>query len=182
MWVGLASRLPLTGGTFTLITQQVMLVCFVVTYLHFTMFYQHSRLCIHLETNRTFRVATANLQVQLIDNKTNLPVTDAVVDLKTTQLENNWLAFAYQGVFNEVGKLIWQQQFFDGAPHKIEVQVAPKPYAARQFEPFQVQREIEVEGVAPPLLVRLIVLGYLTGIIGIGLAIGLKLRKYKPNT
>jgi hypothetical protein len=124
----------------------------------------------------------ANLQVQLIDTKTNLPVTDAVVEIKTTQLENNWLAFAYQGVFNEVGKLTWQQQFFDGAPHKIEVKVAPQPNAARQFEPFRVQREIEVEGVAPPLLVRLIVLCYLTGIVGIGLAIGLKLRKYKPNT
>ena len=119
----------------------------------------------------------ANLQVQLIDNKTNLPVTDAVVDLKTTQLENNWLAFAYQGVLNEVGKLTWQQQFFDGAPHKIEVKVAPQPNAARQFEPFQVQREIEVEGVAPPLLVRLIVLGYLTGIVGIGLLMGFLVKR-----
>jgi hypothetical protein len=116
----------------------------------------------------------ANLQIQLIDTKTNLPVTDAVVDLKTTQLENNWLAFAYQGVLNEAGKLTWQQQFFDGASHKIEVKVAPQPNAVRQFEPFQVQREIEVEGVAPPLLVRSIVLGYLTGIIGIGLAIAFK--------
>ena len=60
MWVDLALRLPLTGETFTLITQQVMLVlvCFGITCLHFSMFYQHSRLCIHLETNRTFRVAT----------------------------------------------------------------------------------------------------------------------------
>ena len=58
MWVDLASRLPLTGGTFTLITQQVMLVLFAVTHLRFTICYQHSRLCIHLETNRTFWVAT----------------------------------------------------------------------------------------------------------------------------
>ena len=58
MWVGLASRLPLTGWIFTLITQQVMLVLFAVTHLRFTICYQHSRLCIHLETNRTFRVAT----------------------------------------------------------------------------------------------------------------------------
>jgi hypothetical protein len=119
----------------------------------------------------------ANLQIQLIDTKTNLPVTDAVVDLKTIQLENNWLAFAYQGVLNEVGKLTWQQQFFDGASHKIEVKVAPQPNAVRQFEPFQLQREIEVEGVAPPLLVRLIVLGYLTGILGIGLLMGFLVKR-----
>lgn len=37
-----------------------MLVCFGITCLHFIMFYQHSRLCIHLETNRTFWVATTN--------------------------------------------------------------------------------------------------------------------------
>jgi hypothetical protein len=119
----------------------------------------------------------ANLQVQLIDTKTNVPVTDAVVDLKTTQLENNWLAFAYQGVLNQAGKFTWQQQFFDGALHKIEVKVAPKPNAARQFEPFQVRREIEVEGVAPPLLVRSIVLSYLTGIVGIGLLMGFLVKR-----
>lgn len=121
----------------------------------------------------------ANLQVELFDTQTNLPVTDAVVEIETTQLENDWLAFAYQGVLNEAGKFAWQQQFFDGAPHKVEVKVAPKPDAARQFEPFEAQREIEVEGVAPPLLVRAIVLGYLTGIVGIGLSIGFYFRGYK---
>jgi hypothetical protein len=134
---------------------------------------QSQGLEVQLSGDPNAKVGTpANLKVQLIDTKTNVPVTDAVVDLKTTQLENNWLAFAYQGVLNEAGKFAWQQQFFDGAPHKIEVKVAPKPNAARQFEPFQVRREIEVEGVAPPLLVRSIVLGYLIGIVGIGLLSG----------
>lgn len=119
----------------------------------------------------------ANLEVQLIDTKTNLPVGDAIFEIKTTQLENNWVAFAYQGSPDEAGKLRWQQQFFDGAPHKIEVKVSPKPNSANQFQPFQVQREIEVEGVAPPLTVRSVSLAYFTIIVAMGVVVGLRLKR-----
>jgi hypothetical protein len=119
----------------------------------------------------------ANLQVQLIDTKTNLPATNAIFEVKTTQLENNWVAFAYQSSPDEQGKLKWQQQFFDGAPHKIDVKVSPKPNSTEQFQPFSVSREIEVEGVAPPFRVRLISLAYMTAIVAIGVAIGLRLKR-----
>lgn len=73
--------------------------------------------------------------------------------------------------------LKWQQQFFDDAPLKIEVEVSPPANAARQFQPFQVAKTIEVEGVAPPLPVRLIALTYLTSIVVAGLLIGIWLRR-----
>lgn len=118
----------------------------------------------------------ANLQVEALDAK-NQPLTDVVFNIKTTQLENNWVAFAYQGVPDAKGKLTWQQQFFDGAPHKLEVGVSPQPNAVKQFQPLQASQEIAVEGVAPPLGVRLIGLSYFTSIVGLGLAIGLWLRR-----
>jgi hypothetical protein len=51
---------------------------------------------------------------------------DVVFSIKTTQLENNWVAFAYQGIPDVNGKLTWQQQFFDGATHKLEVEASPQ--------------------------------------------------------
>lgn len=120
---------------------------------------------------------TANLQVQVTDTKTNQPVTDVLLNIKTIQLENDWIAFAYKGVPDAAGKLVWQEQFFDGAPHKVEVEVSPQPNVARQFPPFQVSQTIEVEGVAPPLSVRLTVLAYFTGIVVAGMAIGFGLGR-----
>jgi len=119
----------------------------------------------------------AKLQVSLSDPKTNQPVTDVVLKVTTTQLENNWVAFAYQGPPDSNGKLSWEQEFFDGAPHSIVVSVAPQANAPRQFQPFQVAKNIPVEGVAPPMQVRLISLAYFTAIVVIGLLLGLWLRQ-----
>jgi hypothetical protein len=102
--------------------------------------------------------------------------------VKTTQLENNWVAFAYEGTPDSTGKLSWQQGFFDGAPHSIEVEVTPQLGTARQFKPFQVAQDIPIEGVAPPLPVRLISLTYFTGIVGIGLLLGLRLRRTRQDS
>lgn len=117
----------------------------------------------------------ASLQAKLTDSQTNQAVTDAILDIKATQLEKNWVAFAYQGFPNQQGILAWQEQFFDGAPHQIEVKVSPKA-DGRQFQPFQVIKEIEVQGIAPPLLVRFVGLIYFTGVLSLGLILGLWLQ------
>jgi hypothetical protein len=119
----------------------------------------------------------AKLAVQVIDTTTGQPATDVMVNIKATPAEDKWVAFAYKGVTDAKGQLTWEQQFFDGAPHKVEVEVSPQPQATRQFLPLRVVKAIEVEGVAPPLQVRLIVLAYFTSIIVLGLVIGLKLRR-----
>ena len=123
----------------------------------------------------------AAFQVSVIDTKTQQPVTDVVLKVTTTQLEHHWVAFAYQGTPDRAGKLVWQQGFFDGAPHRIEVEVAPQVGAKRQFQPFQVAENIPVEGVAPPLFVRLISLAYLTGIVAVGLGLGLWLQRQRSQ-
>lgn len=118
----------------------------------------------------------AKLQLQITDTKINQPATDILLSIKTTQLEDKWVAFAYQSTPDAAGQLKWLSQFFDGAPHKIEVEVSPQPNALRQFTPFQVAREIEVEGVAPPLGVRFIGLAYFTTFVVIGLLAGMRVR------
>ncbi len=119
---------------------------------------------------------TASFQAKLVDSQTNQPLSDAIFAVKATQLEKNWVAFAYQGVPDARGTLTWREQLFDGAPHKIEVNVLPKPNSSRQFQPFQAAREIEVEGIAPPMTVRLVGLLYFTVVLVLGLVIGLWLQ------
>ncbi len=118
----------------------------------------------------------ARLQVNVIDSQTKQPVSNVQLKVTTTQLENNWTAFAYEGVNDATGRFSWQQQFFDGAPHKIEVEVSPSSNAIRKFQPFQVEQTIEVEGVTPPLQVRLTGLVYFTGLIVVGLLAGFGIR------
>ena len=117
----------------------------------------------------------AQLGVQVVDTTTGEPVTDVILNIKTTPAGDEWVAFAYQGMPDNQGKLMWQQQFFDGAPHKVTVEVS-SPSQQRQFSPLRVAQAIDVEGVAPPLQSRLIVLVYLTSFIVLGLVIGIKLK------
>ncbi|AFZ19539.1 hypothetical protein [Allocoleopsis franciscana] len=119
----------------------------------------------------------ANLAVQVRDTQTGQPVTDANLNIKATSIEGEWVAFAYQGVTDTKGQLKWEQQFFDGAPHKVTVEVSPQPQAQQQFSPLKVVKQISVEGVAPPLQSRLIVLSYFTSFIVLGLGIGIQLRR-----
>lgn len=121
----------------------------------------------------------AKLQVSVVDTQTGQPATDVRMKITATQLENNWVTFAYEGIPDAMGQLTWQQQFFDGAPHKIQVEAMAA--GTRQFQSVQVAQTIEVEGVAPPILVRITSLAYLTGIVLIGLLVGLKLRRSHPS-
>ncbi|WP_339376834.1 hypothetical protein [Nostoc sp. 106C] len=122
----------------------------------------------------------AALQVKVTDENTNQPVQEVLLNIKTTQLEDGWVNFAYQGVPDTTGQFSWEQGFFDGAPHKLEVEISPQPNASRQFTPFKVQKDIDVEGVAPPFSVRFISLAYMTAFVIVGLLVGLRLRKNLP--
>ena len=92
-----------------------------------------------------------------------------MLKITTTQLEDNWVSFVYEGILDSTEKFKWQQQFFDGALHKIEVEVTPEVKAVQQFQPLQVAQTLSVKGVAPPLPVRLISLAYMIGIVILGL-------------
>ena len=99
------------------------------------------------------------------------------MNIKVTPAEDEWIAFAYKGAPDAAGKLLWQEQFFDGAPHKVEVEVSPSPTSNRQFKAFQATQEIEVEGIAPPMLVRFVGLFYFTAVLVLGMITGLLLQR-----
>lgn len=104
------------------------------------------------------------------------------MQVKVIALEDNLTVFAYKGVTDQEGKLTWQEQFFDGAPHKVEVEATPSPGSKRQFPVAKVAQEVEVEGIAPPMYIRLIGLFYFTAIVGIGMAMGLLIQhRRKPQ-
>jgi hypothetical protein len=117
----------------------------------------------------------ANLSVEVNDNM-GKPIKDAVLDVKVIALENNLTVFGYKGFPEQDGKLVWRSQFFDGAPHKVEVEVSK-----RQFSPIKVAQLVEVEGIQPPMLIRLITLFYLTAIVGIGMTIGLLIQELRKQ-
>jgi hypothetical protein len=118
----------------------------------------------------------ASFQATLMDDKTKKPV-EAVFFIESTQLEDNWVAFAYQGRSDSQGSLTWNEQFFDASPHKISLNVSPITTGNRQFKPFQVTRNIDVEGVEPPIGIRLIGLAYFTAVVVVGLVLGLLLQR-----
>jgi hypothetical protein len=123
----------------------------------------------------------ASFQAKLIDSQTRQPVTDAVFSIKSTQLENNWVAFAHQGSPDAKGMLMWQEQFFDGATHRIEVKVSPSSNVKKPFQPFQETQEVAVEGLEPPASVRIVGLFYFTGVVALGLLLGLWLQRRRAK-
>ncbi|MGM3306356.1 hypothetical protein ACSQ6I_10295 [Anabaena sp. WFMT] len=137
---------------------------------------------VSLEGDKTATVGKlANLGVQVKDSTTGEPIQDARLQVKAIALEDNLTVFAYNGVTNKEGKLRWMSQFFDGAPHKIEVEVMPSADSQQQFPPIKVAQEVEVEAIAPPIYIRLIGLFYFTAIVGIGMAIGLVLQELRKR-
>ena len=118
----------------------------------------------------------ANLAVEVKDSTTGEAIKDVGLRVSAIALEDNLTVFAYQGFPNSEGKLIWQEQFFDGSPHKVEVEAISLPESKRQFPAVKVAQSVEVEGIAPPIYIRLIGLFYFTVIVGMGMAIGLLIQ------
>ncbi|QLE39613.1 hypothetical protein FD723_03300 [Nostoc sp. C052] len=138
---------------------------------------------INLEGDKNATVGKlANLALQVKDTATGQPIIDVALQVKAIATEHNLTVFDYKGIPDDQGKLIWQEQFFDGSPHKIEVEATPITGSNRQFTPVKVAQEVEVEAIAPPIYIRLIGLFYFTAFVGIGMAIGLLIQnRRKPQ-
>ncbi|MEH1828137.1 MAG: hypothetical protein V7L22_22850 [Nostoc sp.] len=138
---------------------------------------------INLEGDKNATVGKlANLALQVKDTATGQPITDVALQVKAIATEHNLTVFDYKGIPDDQGKLIWQEQFFDGSPHKIEVEATPITGSNRQFTPVKVAQEVEVKAIAPPIYIRLIGLFYFTAFVGIGMAIGLLIQnRRKPQ-
>lgn len=119
---------------------------------------------------------TATQTVQVVETATGKPISNVILTIQSVALEHHQHIFAYQGSPDTTGRFTWQEQFVDGAPHQVVVNVKPLASATRLFQPFQVAHKVDVEGIAPPLTTRLISLIYFTALFGVGLLAGLWLR------
>lgn len=120
----------------------------------------------------------AQFQAQ-IHEATGQPISNAVLNIQAIALEGGWTAFAYRGITDANGQLRWQQQFFDGAPHQVQVEVLPQPQSDRPLQPISTAQMVDVEAVAPPLLSRLLTLFYWTIVLLLGIAIGYGWRRFR---
>ncbi len=135
-------------------------------------------LAVKLEGDKNTSVGKlANLSVEVKDTATGKPISDVILQVKAIALEHNLTVFTYKGMPNAEGKLTWLEQFFDGSPHKIEVEAISAPGSQRQFPSVKVAHSVDVEGIAPPMYIRLMSLFYFTVIVGIGMAIGLIIQQ-----
>lgn len=115
--------------------------------------------------------------VQVTDTQTGIPIADVDLKVQAIALEDDELMFAYQGTPDATGKFAWKEQFFDGAPHQVVVDVLPRSGANQKFQPFQVAHEVEVKAIAPPFYIRFITLFYFTTIFVLGLVAALSWRR-----
>jgi hypothetical protein len=122
----------------------------------------------------------AQLRLKVTDAQTNQPLATNV-QIKEIATEGNWIPFSYQGATDSNGQLNWQAGFFDGVPHLVDVTVSPTADSQKKFAPIKVSKAVDVEGVAPPLMTRLIVLGYMTGIVATAFFAAFLLRQKQVN-
>jgi hypothetical protein len=119
----------------------------------------------------------ANFQVKAIDVKTNQPVAGTVnIQTINTEKQDKWTAFVYQGAISN-GRFAWQSGLFDGSGHQVNVEFTPAAVTGQQSTPIKVSQPVDVVGVAPPLYVRLISLGYMTGIVASAFMVAFWLRR-----
>lgn len=120
---------------------------------------------------------TIPLEVAVADAATGQPLTDIDLQIVTRLQEYDQTVLAFAANPNVTGAYTWNQQFFDGSPHTVTVQVAPQPDAAVQFEPFELVKQINVNAVEPPMSVRLISLSYLVAFLAAGVGAGFWTRR-----
>lgn len=105
------------------------------------------------------------------------PIEDAVLAIEARSVEYGRAVMAFTAQSNAEGEFTWRQQFFDGAPHQIIVDVAPAPGSEAEFEPFTMAKTIDVTGIAPPVATRLISLTYFTLFLAMGMGVGYWLKQ-----
>ena len=124
----------------------------------------------------------ASFQVKAVDAKTNKPVAGNVrIQTINSESEVKWVAFGYQGAIGSNGQLAWQSGLFDGSGHQVNVEFTPAA-VGQQGTKVKVAQVVDVEGVAPPLYVRLISLGYMTGIVASAFLVAFWLRRRQDSS
>jgi hypothetical protein len=118
---------------------------------------------LNLDGAKEARVGTAeSFQAKLSNRRTGQEIPSAF-EISVFNTEKNWKLFSIATPI--ANHMRWKQQFFDGSGHRLEVRT---PRYGKQ-PALTTKRSVSVEGVAPPVWVRLKALAYLTGCVALGL-------------
>jgi hypothetical protein len=118
---------------------------------------------LNLDGAKEARVGTAeSFQAKLSNRRTGQEIPSAF-EISVFNTEKNWKLFSIAAPI--ANHMRWKQQFFDGSGHRLEVRT---PRYGEQ-PAIITKRSVSVEGVAPPVWVRLKALAYLTGFVALGL-------------
>ncbi|MGL5034494.1 MAG: hypothetical protein ACRC6M_11910, partial [Microcystaceae cyanobacterium] len=120
------------------------------------------------------------LTVAVKNTQNSQGIADQVINIQTKQLEHEQITFAIQGRTDAAGKFQWQQQFFDGSPHQLTVNLLSSP--ANSQTSLQVEKAIAVEGLEPPLIRRIISLGYMILVLILGFSGGFGLNRLRQSS
>jgi hypothetical protein len=119
-----------------------------------------------------------DFQIKAINPQTQKPISNLSLRIKANQLENNLVIFATKAETDSQGQFRWKQQFFDGSPHELTVTVSPN--ISSKSQPLKIGKAIEVEAIHPPLVTRLISLGYMIFTLAIAFGLGFWLHRLRP--
>ncbi|NCJ07151.1 hypothetical protein GS597_11675 [Synechococcales cyanobacterium C] len=126
------------------------------------------------------QATVGQLATQTVTLNPNIdPRPELLLNIRTLDLESHEPVFTYTGIAPADGQFTWRQQFFDGAPHQVVVEVLPPDQSNADFESFQIAQAIDVTGLEPPLSVRLITLSYFTLCFVLGLLAGLGTHRWR---
>lgn len=75
-------------------------------------------------------------------------------------------------ILSPTGETSQRLQFFDGAPHRVVITAHPAHRDAGDIGPLQAVFDMEVNGIHPPLAVKLRTLALLIGVLTIGMVVG----------
>jgi hypothetical protein len=102
----------------------------------------------------------------------------ALFHMEVKQLEHDHVVFSSEFTAPD-GVLHWQGQFFDGSPHRVSLTAKPL-LEDNQKDLVKIERDVEVNGVEPPLRSVIKSLGLLMAITALALVLGLLLGRYFP--
>jgi hypothetical protein len=115
------------------------------------------------------RVGTLNQLNFTVTDQAGNPIPDTTIDISVWHIEDDKPVFATTLAAPE-GKTAFEFQFFDGAEHEVRVT------AHNAAGSVDLNKVVQVEGLSPPLSVKIKTTFYLVLIVLVGIIIGLRLQ------
>ncbi len=93
------------------------------------------------------------------------------MSIELHHIEDNQPIFK-TAIYAPTGETSQQLQFFDGAPHQVMIAAQPASHVPVVQKPLQAIFQMDVQGLQPPLIVKLRTLALFIGVLTVGMVVG----------